>query len=83
MITGPYLPSGGKAVVYLDGKQDRAVDVYSDEDQAKFGEAVWHVFGLKNGSHKVRYLVVFRSERFTTGLSGAGTRSSWHPGRGR
>ena len=51
------LPTGGKATVYLDGKQDRVIDVYPDEDQAKFGEDVWHAFGLKNGSHSVRLVV--------------------------
>ena len=57
IITGPFLPTGGKAVVYLDGRQDGTIDVYPDEDQAKFGEAVWHAFGLKNGSHSVRLIV--------------------------
>ena len=47
IITGSYLPSGGKADVYLDGKLDRTVDVYPDEDHSKGGEAVWHAFGLK------------------------------------
>jgi len=57
IVTGPFLPTGGKATVYLDGRQDRVIDVYPDEDQAKFGEAVWHAFGLKNGSHNVRLIV--------------------------
>ncbi len=48
------MPTGGKAEVYLDGKLDRAIDVYPDENSTKSGEAVWHAFGLKNGSHTVR-----------------------------
>ena len=36
------MPTGGKATVYLDGRQDRMVDVYPDEDNEKTGEAVWH-----------------------------------------
>ena len=47
IITGPYLPSGGKAEVYVDGKLDRTVDVYSDEENQKYGESVWHAFGLE------------------------------------
>lgn len=57
MITGTYLPDGGKATVYLDGKRDRTVDVYPDEDQPKFGEDVWHAFGLRNGRHTLRLVV--------------------------
>jgi hypothetical protein len=62
ILVGPYLPTGGKADVYLDGKFHRTVDVYPDEDNAKRGEAVWHAFGLKNGKHLVRLVV--RGEPF-------------------
>jgi hypothetical protein len=58
IVTGPYLPNGGMAQVYLDGKLDRVVDVYPDEDNIKGGEAVWHVFGLKNGTHSIRLVVL-------------------------
>jgi hypothetical protein len=57
IVTGLYLPSGGKADVYLDGKLDRTVDVYPDENAVKRGEAVWHAFGLKRGRHAVRLVV--------------------------
>mgnify|MGYP000938062226 CR=1 FL=1 len=57
IVTGSYLPTGGKADVYLDGKLDRTVDVYPDEDAAKGGEAVWHAFGLKSGKHTVRLVL--------------------------
>ena len=57
IVVGPYLPNGGKADVYLDGKLDRTVDVYPDEDRIKHGEAVWHAFGLKPGKHTVRVAV--------------------------
>jgi hypothetical protein len=56
-VAGPYLPNGGKADVYLDGKLDRTVDVYPDEDVRKGGEAVWHAFGLKPGTHMLRLVV--------------------------
>jgi hypothetical protein len=62
IVTGPYLPTGGKADVYLDGKLNRTVDVYPDEDQPKSGEAVWHAFRLKPGKHAIR--VVVRGEPY-------------------
>jgi len=57
IVVGPYLPTGGKADVLLDGKLDRTVDVYPDEDARKGGESVWHSFGLQNGKHTVRLVV--------------------------
>ncbi len=57
IVVGPYLPEGGKADVYLDGKLDRTVDVNSDEKASKGGESVWHAFGLKSGEHTVRLAV--------------------------
>jgi hypothetical protein len=58
ILTGLYSPKGGQAEVYLDGKKDRVVDVYPDEDATKGGEAVWHAFGLRNGKHTVRLVVL-------------------------
>ncbi|MBI3667968.1 MAG: ADP-ribosylglycohydrolase family protein [Acidobacteria bacterium] len=57
IVTGTYLPNGGKADVYLDGKLDRTVDVCPDEEQQKTGEDIWHAFGLKSGEHTVRLVV--------------------------
>jgi hypothetical protein len=57
IAVGPYLATGGKADVYLDGRLDRTVDVNSDEKGSKGGEALWHTFGLKNGRHTVRIVV--------------------------
>jgi hypothetical protein len=57
ILVGPYLPDGGKADVYLDGKLDRTVDVYPDEDRPKGHEAVWHAFKLAPGKHMVRLVV--------------------------
>lgn len=62
ILTGPYLPTGGRADVYLDGKLDRTVDVYPDEDAAKRTEVVWHAFGLKKGRHVL--CLVVRGEPF-------------------
>lgn len=58
IVTGSYLPTGGKADVYLDGKLDRTVDAYPDENNVKNGEAVWHAFGLKSGKHALRLVVL-------------------------
>jgi hypothetical protein len=62
IVVGPYLPAGGKADVYLDGKLDRTVDVYPDEQHVRLSEAVWHAFGLPSGSHTIR--VVVRGETY-------------------
>ena len=58
IVAGPYLANGGTLEVYLDGKPDRKLDVYSDERTDKTGEAVWHAFGLKRGKHTVRLVVL-------------------------
>ena len=58
IVLGPYLPTGGKLEVHLDGKLDRVMDVYSDEDHSKGDEAVWHAFKLKPGKHTVRLVVL-------------------------
>ena len=58
IITGPYLPTGGTAEVYLDGELHKNVDVYPDEDSRKYGDSVWHAFGLENGAHTVRLVVL-------------------------
>ena len=57
IVVGPYLPEGGKADVYLDGKMHSTVDVYPDENSRKGGESVWHAFGLRNGKHSLRLVV--------------------------
>jgi hypothetical protein len=37
IISGSYLPDGGKYDVYLDGKFDRTLDAFSDEAQRARG----------------------------------------------
>lgn len=68
ILSGPYLPNGGMADFYLDGKLHRTTDVYSDAEQYRFSEAVWHAFGLSEGEHVLR--VVVRGE---PGPGSAGT----------
>jgi hypothetical protein len=57
IVGGTYLASGGTADIYLDGELHGTVDVYSDEDGNKYGESVWHVFGLTDSEHEVRVVV--------------------------
>jgi hypothetical protein len=57
IVAGPYLPTGGKADVYLDGTLSQTIDVYPDEKARKNGESVWHAFKLKPGKHTVRLVV--------------------------
>ncbi len=58
IVTGPYLVAGGKLEVYLDGKLNRTLDVYSDEKSNRSGEAVWHAFNLRPGKHTIRLVVL-------------------------
>lgn len=62
ILAGPYLPEGGQADVYLDGKFSRTVDVYPDEDNWKGGESVWHQYHLRPGKHTLR--VVVKGEKY-------------------
>jgi hypothetical protein len=57
IVVGPYLPTGGKADVYLDGSLHGTTDVYPDENSRKGDESVWHAFNLKPGKHTVRLVV--------------------------
>ena len=57
ILAGPYLPTGGKADVYVDGKLHQTIDVYPDEKARKNGESVWHAFKLAPGKHIVRLVV--------------------------
>jgi ADP-ribosylglycohydrolase len=60
IVVGPFMPGGGAAKVYLDGKLERSVDVNSYETGRNAGkqhEAVWHRFGLRNVKHDVRIVV--------------------------
>ena len=67
IVVGPYLANGGKAEVYLDGKLHQTVDVYSDEGGGKGEESVWHAFGLRNGKHTVRLVVLGQPYPGSTG----------------
>lgn len=58
IISGFYLPTGGKAEIHLDGELDRTVDVYPDEDRPKGWESVWHDYGLEDGKHSLRVVVL-------------------------
>ena len=58
IISGFYLPTGGKAEIHLDGELDRTVDVYPDEDRPKGWESVWHDYGLEDGTHSLRIVVL-------------------------
>jgi hypothetical protein len=62
ILVGPYLASGGKADIYLDGKLHSTVDAFSDESGSKGEEAVWHAFKLPDRPHVLRLVV--RGEPF-------------------
>ena len=58
ILSGFYLPTGGKAEIYLDGELNRTVDVYPDEDRPKGWESVWHDYDLEDGKHALRVVVL-------------------------
>lgn len=62
VLVGPYLPDGGKADIFVDGKFAATRDVYPDEDHRKSAEVIYHEYGLKNGAHTVKLVV--RGERY-------------------
>lgn len=62
LLVGPYLPEGGKADIFVDGKFAATRDVYPDEDHRKSAEVIYHDYGLKNGIHTVKLVV--RGERY-------------------
>jgi hypothetical protein len=68
ILVGWYLPTGGTADVYLDGEAAGTIDTYPDEDDVKFGEAVWHALGLEDGEHELRLVV--RGERYIDATGG-------------
>ncbi|MBN9657674.1 MAG: ADP-ribosylglycohydrolase family protein [Acidobacteria bacterium] len=57
ILVGLYLPDGGLADVYMDGKLASTVDVYPDEEASKGGESVYHDFALKPGKHTLKLVV--------------------------
>ena len=57
ILVGWYLPTGGRADVFLDGEPGGTIDVYPDENDVKLDEAVWHAFGLADGEHELRLVV--------------------------
>jgi hypothetical protein len=66
-LTGILLPDGGLAEIYLDGKFNRTIDVYPDEASAKPKESLWHQFGLTNGDHTLRIVVLGEPHAESTG----------------
>ncbi len=62
IVVGTYLVTGGRADVYMDGAFNRSIDGYSDEEESKTSEALWHAFKLSPGRHSIRLVV--RGEPF-------------------
>lgn len=61
-VVGPFTGSSGRADVYLDGKLNRTVDAWPDEDRREAMQALWHKYDLIDGEHTVR--VVVRGETY-------------------
>ena len=55
-VQGDFLPDGGRADVYLDGKlQARGIDAYVAENT--FDNVLWHAYGMSPGAHVLRIVV--------------------------
>jgi len=72
-LIGQLDQNGGRADVYLDGKRIALADAYIVP--RTYDNALWHVYGLKNGPHTVRLVsradADFRSGGRKVGLTGA------------
>lgn len=55
MIVGELTQRGGRADVYVDGKKAALLDAYIPE--RTHDNALWHIYGLRNGEHAVRIVM--------------------------
>lgn len=44
--------------ISLDGELHESIDVYPDENSRKYGDAVWHAFGLEDTCHGLRAVIL-------------------------
>lgn len=58
VVSGPFLPTCGKAEFVLDGKAPKISDCYPDEDHRKLNDSMFHAFGLAKGKHTLRIRVL-------------------------
>ena len=59
ILSGPFLPTGGQAEVFLDGESMGRVDSYQDgHKNAKRSESLWHRFRLPPGEHTLKLVVL-------------------------
>ena len=57
ILSGSYLPTGGKADVSLDGQPAETIDAYIDAERPRSMESLMHRFNLPAGPHTVRLVV--------------------------
>lgn len=55
MIVGELTQQGGRADVYVDGKKAAMLDAYIPE--RTHDNALWHIYGLKNGEHTIKIVM--------------------------
>ncbi len=56
-VAGNWFKDGGKAEVYVDGKLHRTIDTYYYFANQQHTETIWHVLGLPEGEHKIKFVV--------------------------
>ena len=64
-LLGPLSQDGGRADVYLDGHRAGQVDAFITE--RTFDNVLWHVYGLKPGTHTVRLVLRKDADARSTG----------------
>jgi hypothetical protein len=58
VVSGPFLPTCGKAEFILDNRAPKVSDCYPDEDRRKLNDSMFHAFGLAKGKHTLRIRVL-------------------------
>jgi hypothetical protein len=64
-IVGPLSQEGGRAAVYLDGKESAPLDAYIVE--RTHDNALWHTYGLKPGKHTLRIVTQGKADSRSKG----------------
>jgi len=64
-LLGEFSQDGGRATVFLDGEPARPIDAWIPE--RTHDDALWHVYGLKPGTHTLRIVVAAVADQRSTG----------------
>ncbi len=65
MLVGELTQQGGRADVYVDGKKANQIEAYIPE--RTHDNALWHIFGLKNGEHTIKIVALDEADKRSKG----------------